>query len=217
MGATGMETLGVPLFDNERIATSWEQQRDHLVCIQDPPGLLCELIGVESYWPKRVNRRVPEEAPEEEKPVLARFLVSLRLKDALNDTETQEVITLFNNLTEADKSRIKYPPQHRMRLTSGHFGKAESSVVHGTESVKKVFKLLCLITCLWVTICMTFLTIVFTCLLQRVPRTREQGCPIAKCQPSGGVCGHPPHGRIPTEPPVERQPSPHFKMGLSLA
>ncbi|GFO12069.1 hypothetical protein PoB_003857400 [Plakobranchus ocellatus] len=39
MGATGLETLGVPLFDNDRIATTWDQQRGHLACIQDPPGV----------------------------------------------------------------------------------------------------------------------------------------------------------------------------------
>ncbi|GFO12071.1 hypothetical protein PoB_003857600 [Plakobranchus ocellatus] len=329
MGATGLETLGVPLFDNDRIATTWDQQRGHLACIQDPPGvslyrqvgtklkgglalpvyrcargstslesfhlhinrfipgesascanfqaymlegivrwnedrhsaalsektsLRCysyelqnavsraaaplqldpgvnlqqparytgELIGVEYLLAQtgqpmgplsregEEEEQGPEAAPEEEQPAeaelvdltippapepweaspspptlqevpspppvlptspprlqleavsseavlediapqdvpsvecqgpdgkggydkvmaLARFLVSLRLKDALNNAEAQEVISLFNNLAEADKSRIKYPPRHRMRLTttSGRFGKAKSSV-----------------------------------------------------------------------------------------
>jgi hypothetical protein len=38
-GAKGCDTLGVPLFDSERIKEIWKAQSQHVCCIQDPPGL----------------------------------------------------------------------------------------------------------------------------------------------------------------------------------
>ena len=35
----GKDSLGVPLLDHDRIQLMWEQQRRHVPCIQDPPGL----------------------------------------------------------------------------------------------------------------------------------------------------------------------------------
>lgn len=36
MGVQGLDTLGVPLFDNEKMANIWESQKRHVKCIQDP-------------------------------------------------------------------------------------------------------------------------------------------------------------------------------------
>ena len=36
----GKDTLGVPLLDEERIRATWDTQRKHVKCIQDPPGAL---------------------------------------------------------------------------------------------------------------------------------------------------------------------------------
>ena len=38
-GAAGQDTLGVPLFDIPRLRDTWKRQREHIVCIQDPPGV----------------------------------------------------------------------------------------------------------------------------------------------------------------------------------
>ncbi|RUS90903.1 hypothetical protein EGW08_001300, partial [Elysia chlorotica] len=38
-GDMGLETLGVPLFNIPRLEETWAQQRAHVACIQDPPGL----------------------------------------------------------------------------------------------------------------------------------------------------------------------------------
>jgi hypothetical protein len=35
----GKDTLGVPLLDHDRIQALWKQQRQHIKCIQDPPGI----------------------------------------------------------------------------------------------------------------------------------------------------------------------------------
>lgn len=35
----GRDTLGVPLFDHDRIRCMWQQQQKHVACIQDPPGI----------------------------------------------------------------------------------------------------------------------------------------------------------------------------------
>nr|XP_046166284.1 uncharacterized protein LOC124002687 isoform X4 [Oncorhynchus gorbuscha] len=35
----GLDTLGIPLLDSSRIQAIWKEQRRHLHCIQDPPGV----------------------------------------------------------------------------------------------------------------------------------------------------------------------------------
>ena len=39
MGDQGLDTLGVPLFDNEKMTNIWETQKKHVQCIQDPEGV----------------------------------------------------------------------------------------------------------------------------------------------------------------------------------
>ncbi|XP_034460728.1 uncharacterized protein LOC117773137 [Hippoglossus hippoglossus] len=39
MGSRGNDSLGVPLFDSERMEHIWRVQRKHVKCIQDPPGV----------------------------------------------------------------------------------------------------------------------------------------------------------------------------------
>ncbi|KAL0966864.1 hypothetical protein UPYG_G00301130 [Umbra pygmaea] len=38
-GEKGHDTLGIPLLDHGRIQAIWQEQRRHLKCIQDPPGV----------------------------------------------------------------------------------------------------------------------------------------------------------------------------------
>lgn len=38
-GSQGNDSLGVPLFDRERLEEAWRVQRKHIKCIQDPPGV----------------------------------------------------------------------------------------------------------------------------------------------------------------------------------
>ena len=38
-GERGRDTLGFPLFDEQRMANIWESQRRHVECIQDPEGV----------------------------------------------------------------------------------------------------------------------------------------------------------------------------------
>ncbi|KAK0146403.1 hypothetical protein N1851_014286 [Merluccius polli] len=38
-GANGRDTMGIPLLDQDRIQAIWTEQRCHLQCIQDPPGV----------------------------------------------------------------------------------------------------------------------------------------------------------------------------------
>ena len=38
-GEKGHDTLGIPLLDGSRIQAIWREQRRHLRCIQDPPGV----------------------------------------------------------------------------------------------------------------------------------------------------------------------------------
>lgn len=40
MGPHGNDSLGVPLFDKERIEHIWRVQKKHVKCIQDPPGVV---------------------------------------------------------------------------------------------------------------------------------------------------------------------------------
>ena len=35
----GKDTMGVPLLHHDRIWEQWEKQKEHIVCIQDPPGI----------------------------------------------------------------------------------------------------------------------------------------------------------------------------------
>ena len=39
MGDQGLDTLGVPVFDNEKMTNIWETQKKHVECIQDPEGI----------------------------------------------------------------------------------------------------------------------------------------------------------------------------------
>lgn len=39
MGSRGNDSLGVPLFDQERMEHIWRVQKKHVKCIQDPPGV----------------------------------------------------------------------------------------------------------------------------------------------------------------------------------
>ena len=39
MGDAGLNTLGVPLFDKEKMMNIWDTQRKHVACIQDPEGI----------------------------------------------------------------------------------------------------------------------------------------------------------------------------------
>lgn len=39
MGSRGNDSLGVPLFDSERMEHIWRVQKKHVKCIQDPPGV----------------------------------------------------------------------------------------------------------------------------------------------------------------------------------
>jgi len=36
---SGKDTMGVSLLDHDRIQQMWKQQRKHIACIQDPPGI----------------------------------------------------------------------------------------------------------------------------------------------------------------------------------
>ena len=36
---TGKDSMGQPLFHHDRIRETWKQQRRHIGCIQDPPGI----------------------------------------------------------------------------------------------------------------------------------------------------------------------------------
>ncbi|XP_071500121.1 uncharacterized protein [Diadema antillarum] len=38
-GQEGRDTLGVPLFDSDKIWSIWESQKRHVACLQDPPGV----------------------------------------------------------------------------------------------------------------------------------------------------------------------------------
>ncbi|XP_062340201.1 uncharacterized protein LOC134038681 [Osmerus eperlanus] len=38
-GEKGLDTLGIPILDSSRIQAIWQEQRRHLHCIQDPPGV----------------------------------------------------------------------------------------------------------------------------------------------------------------------------------
>ena len=38
-GPEGRDTMGVPLFDHDKIWSIWDSQRKHVVCLQDPPNV----------------------------------------------------------------------------------------------------------------------------------------------------------------------------------
>ena len=38
-GPAGNDILGVPLFNRSRIEQTWNSQRKHIKCLQDPPGV----------------------------------------------------------------------------------------------------------------------------------------------------------------------------------
>ncbi|GFS02132.1 hypothetical protein ElyMa_001115800 [Elysia marginata] len=48
-GDAGSESLGVPLFNAHKLEETWEQQRSHCACMQDPPGIsLYKIVGRKS-------------------------------------------------------------------------------------------------------------------------------------------------------------------------
>ena len=76
MGDQGPDTLGVPLFDNERMTDIWETQKKHVQCIQDPEGVsLCTQTGTckkgDVVLPKKVGK-LP--IPEVERKWIAKAL-----------------------------------------------------------------------------------------------------------------------------------------------
>ena len=45
-GSGGEDKRGVPLFDAEKLASTWKRLRVHVLCIQDPPGIpLYQRVG----------------------------------------------------------------------------------------------------------------------------------------------------------------------------
>ncbi|GFR88382.1 hypothetical protein ElyMa_000768800 [Elysia marginata] len=48
-GDAGLEAQGVPLFNIRKLEPTWEQQRSHCTCIQNPPGIsLYKIVGRKS-------------------------------------------------------------------------------------------------------------------------------------------------------------------------
>ncbi|XP_042567382.1 uncharacterized protein si:ch73-112l6.1 [Cyprinus carpio] len=72
---------------------------------------------------------------------LADSLVDLRHQGFVTQGKVDEIVILWNNLSDHDKGTLIYPPRHRDRVLKGRFkvSHSKTSVTPGTESLKRCF------------------------------------------------------------------------------
>ncbi|CAM4668143.1 unnamed protein product [Leuciscus chuanchicus] len=72
---------------------------------------------------------------------LANSLVALRHQRFVSQCKVDEIVMLWNNLSDHDKGRLIYPPCHRDRQLKGRFkvSHSKTNVTPGTESLKRCF------------------------------------------------------------------------------
>ncbi|XP_026125522.1 uncharacterized protein LOC113107315 [Carassius auratus] len=72
---------------------------------------------------------------------LADSLVDLRHQGFVTQSKLDEIVVLWNNLSDHDKGTLIYPPHHRDRVLKGRFkvSHSKTNVIPGTESLKRCF------------------------------------------------------------------------------
>ncbi|XP_052472153.1 uncharacterized protein LOC128028874 [Carassius gibelio] len=72
---------------------------------------------------------------------LADSLVDLRLQGFVTQGKVDEIVVLWNNLSDHDRGTLIYPPRHRDRVLKGRFkvSHSKTNVIPGTESLKRCF------------------------------------------------------------------------------
>ncbi|XP_042589352.1 uncharacterized protein LOC122138796 [Cyprinus carpio] len=72
---------------------------------------------------------------------LADSLVDLRHQGFVTQGKVDEIVILWNQLSDHDKGTLIYPPRHRDRVLKGRFkvSHSKTSVTPGTESLKRCF------------------------------------------------------------------------------
>lgn len=96
-------------------------------CIKSPPLCLQEHRG-------------PDDQPGYLAVVqLATALVGLRDEQALSERRVDELIQLYEALSDYDRARVAYPPRYRDRPTQGRFKAAKPSKPShaGVESLRR--------------------------------------------------------------------------------
>lgn len=70
---------------------------------------------------------------------LADSLVDLRHQGFVTQGKVNEIVMLWNNLSDHDKGPLIYPPRHRDRVLQGRFkvSHSKTNVTPGTESLKR--------------------------------------------------------------------------------
>ncbi|XP_057187565.1 uncharacterized protein LOC130552902 [Triplophysa rosa] len=72
---------------------------------------------------------------------LANSLVDLRSKGFITQQKVDEIVTLWDKLSEDDKGALIYPARHRERLVKGRFkvSHSKTNVTPGADSLKRCF------------------------------------------------------------------------------
>ncbi|XP_045166755.2 uncharacterized protein LOC123530114 [Mercenaria mercenaria] len=81
----------------------------------------------------------PDNVPGYDKVLnLAKFLVELRDERALREDKVQQLINLWEQLSDFDKKRTNFPRRYTKKPWSGKFGGRGKNVAPGVESITKV-------------------------------------------------------------------------------
>ena len=68
---------------------------------------------------------------------MARNLVSLVGESSLTSEQVDTIVGFWQQLAPFDQRRVPYPEWHRNKLSRGCFGRTKTTVIPGTESVKR--------------------------------------------------------------------------------
>ena len=70
---------------------------------------------------------------------LAKSLVELRHTTFVTQRKAREIVALWNQLGDADRGSVSYPPRHKDRLLKGRFktSRSKTTVTPGVESLKR--------------------------------------------------------------------------------
>lgn len=71
---------------------------------------------------------------------LARYLVEIRERPFLSDSEANRCVLLWDRLLDCDKKGVSYPPRHKERLLQGRLRATHPNAesCQGKESLKRL-------------------------------------------------------------------------------
>lgn len=63
--------------------------------------------------------------------------MSLVGESSLTSEQVDTIVEFWQQLAPFDQRRVSYPERHRTKLPRGRFGRTKTTVIPGTESVKR--------------------------------------------------------------------------------